>query len=109
MGVSTDGLIFYGILFGEELSEHIINKIFDLSFEDFYPFNIENYCSGDYPMYVLVIKESVIRASRGYPSLITKKEFRERKDWDEALIKFCKENELEYQQKPNWYLGSYWG
>lgn len=75
------------------------------------PYELVNYCSGDYPMYILAIKRTCLSARRGYPekfspqelSLISQEE-------DRDLIEFCKKYEIPTNgENAGWYLSSYWG
>lgn len=107
MGVSTDGLLFYGIILEE--GEDISNELYDKTeFNDRSEIGIENYCSGDYPIYAITIKKSVISANRGSPKKVNGV-YEKNQDWDMLLDKFCIENNINYSNKPNWYLASYWG
>lgn len=69
-------------------------------------FELDNYCSCDYPMYILSNKGT--SCSRGYPEVI-EPSFLEIKDEKEKLIQFCKKFGIEYEGEPKWYLSSYYG
>jgi len=110
MSVSTDGLLFYGILFEEgEVPEELINELLD---DKHRPFALVNYCSGDYPLYALVMEASQKENSRGTPKLLNISELydlnRLAENWNELFRRFCKQHKLEYKT-PEWYLASYWG
>jgi len=96
-------------------SKEIEDKYFqeERDFEDSHeslPYELVNYCSGDYPMYILAIKKTCMSAKRGYPEkfdlqdmeLISQEE-------DSDLVEFCSKYKLEIADEPNWYLSSYWG
>jgi hypothetical protein len=73
------------------------------------PIEIVNYCSGEYPMYILALRKSCLSCSRGYPdgfeptSLVASDEDKER------LLEFCREHGIEHDDEPGWWLSSYWG
>ena len=72
--------------------------------------DIENYCSGDYPMYMLVIKDSVKKANRGYPTNIGHISLEVNNDWVNKLGAFCRGMGVEFDIKQfDWWLFSYWG
>jgi len=76
------------------------------------PIEIRNYCSDEYPIYMLCIKDSVISASRGFPEVINPENLageEEVGDWAEILTNFCKKYEIEIPSEPKWYLFSYLG
>ena len=74
------------------------------------PIELVNYCSAEYPMYIIAIPESCLTANRGYP-----KEFgpnlvdRDVSNWCVILKHFCKAYGIEYKGDPTWWLSSYWG
>ena len=141
MGVTTDGQISYGIMLTEEVElpwdtdefEYEIEDWwlkqtgFKLKYEDdpdtyftevkawldIHPIPVEpvNYCSGDYPMYILAVPNSVKTYSRGYPLMFDPTAL-ERISPEEhrSIIEFCKKYEIETDgEHPGWYLSSYWG
>jgi hypothetical protein len=155
MGVSSNGLIGFGIPFKEdfefpwnekhdgdiddwwldvcgfkptlypftdkgdyikEYTEKIGNDYFNerIAFKKEHPLPIEilNYCSDDYPMYMLCIKDSIITASRGYPEGINPEYLageEELGDSAKILMDFCKKYEIKIPSDPRWYLFSYMG
>lgn len=71
MGISSDGILFYGILIPED-----DESVYDEDDERLGPiieelrtagFDLGIHCSYDYPMYYLAPSSLVVRASRGYP------------------------------------------
>lgn len=82
-----------------------------------FPIDIANYCSGDSPMYILAVKDTVKSNSRGYPTEIDPATLKVTDEQRKVLLDFiekyitanlddCAElPELE----PKWYLSSYWG
>lgn len=73
------------------------------------PFQEENYCSDECPMYALVIPKSIIRASRGHPESLELSKFNV--DEKELLnfMNFLKKYNIEITEQPKWLLFSYWG
>lgn len=153
MGVSTDGIICYGIKFDEEYgfpwndddidiedwwrvvsgfapSVEIYDEqggyingtrpdgsVIDRYYEELRKWDKENplpvqevnYCSGDYPLYILAIPGTVKRASRGFPEAFRPEELLFPEDARQALIDFCDKYSIDYEDEPQWYLASYWG
>lgn len=73
------------------------------------PVRLVNYCSGDYPMYIVAAPSSVIIASRGYPEAIGTRSFATVTEEEAALlIEFCREHFGVFEE-PSWWLSSYWG
>ena len=107
MGTSTDGLIFYGFLFeeGEELDFLTEEEIEGFLWKN-KDFELINYCSGDYPIYAIAIKDSSRSCSRGYPIEI--KSLIANPKWDKILKDFMQNHKI-IGKKVSWWLGSYWG
>lgn len=70
-----------------------------------FPVNLVSHCSGDYPMWVLAVRNTVQRARRGYPETPTMREIAEA-DRD-ALKAFCDATGLPWSE-PGWVLCSDW-
>lgn len=69
-----------------------------------------NYCSADYPMIILAIDTSVIRARRGYPEKIDPSAIEEgSENFSNVLKAFCETHGIETDSEPAWFLCSYWG
>lgn len=149
MGVSTDGILAFGILLGDE-----DYPWGESDFEDwilsFYPettlikppipedwrkktpaeaaawaeywqskrtllaqINVGcvDYCSSDYPMYALTVKDSVIQCSRGYPTKLTPDQLQEMatqaESYSNTLKRFCERAKI--SGEPSWYLMSNMG
>lgn len=133
MSISSDGILFYGFLIDEDKQEEL-ERLFDydetgieepeeyyamkvlnkgkVSYEEYSeldkkePCEIGMHCSYDYPMYYVGIKESELRAWRGYPKKI--ESFDINKKWNQQIKDFCKIMGIEYQE-PDWYLASMYG
>jgi hypothetical protein len=138
MGQSTDGCIAYGVVFEDgyefpwdaepfngDLEEWWrVEQGFDASkgypaegwldyqkqFDAAHPLpaQVENYCSGNYPMWLLAVPSSRRSASRGEPEKldalpdVTEAE-------KTALREFCAKYQLTPEKAEGWYLYSYWG
>ena len=72
------------------------------------PVELVNYCSGDYPMYILAVPSSVINASRGFPVEISP-DLTIKQEELEPFISFTREYLPELSLEVRWYLSSYWG
>lgn len=71
-----------------------------------FPLELESHCSGDYPMWVLCLRNTLQMASRGETVAVKMREIHP----DEiALMKaFCEEHGLAWSE-PDWLIFSYWG
>jgi len=134
MGVSTDGIIAFGILFkdGEapwQLEENEENGF--EGYEDWFlskleidqdstwrakdralenlGLTVENYCASNYPRYALVVKESIITARRGDPERIDPTGLVEdTADHRAAFKRGCELLGVTFQMAPEWLLMIYW-
>lgn len=74
------------------------------------PYTLVNVCSGDYPIYMLALEDTLISASRGTPELIKFDELRGiSQEEDSDLLSFCEKYNIPYEGESGWYLSSYWG
>lgn len=76
------------------------------------PIACVNACSGDYPLWIIAIPDSVMTAWRGYPKVFDPAELAEcpTAEWAEIILNFCSNvGILSPEEKPKWYLSSYWG
>ena len=73
------------------------------------PVQLVNYCSGDYPAYILAIPDFGANCHRGDPTELDISILRPDADDVKDLIDFCKRFNLEYEEGPKLYLSSYWG
>lgn len=89
------------------LDEHYKHK---QAWEDEHPlpFELVNYCSGEYPMYILAIPGTVITAYRGVPVEIQPSLTIDKKALD-RFNDLCAKFNIEFEQGPCWWLSSYWG
>lgn len=73
------------------------------------PVELVNYCSGDYPMWILAIPDTCNSARRGYPESFNPADLIVTDEQKQGLIEFCEKYGIKYQIEPSWYLSSYWG
>lgn len=76
------------------------------------PVELVNYCSADYPMYMLAVSDSVVEAHRGNPVRLDPDVLLDEErvgDWGALLSSFCRKYSVPYSLPPQWYLSSYWG
>lgn len=73
------------------------------------PIELVNYCSGDYPCWMLALPELKWCASRGCPERIDPAALVVTDEQRNSLIEFCKKYGIEHDAPPAWYLTSYWG
>jgi len=81
------------------------------------PVELVNYCSGDYPMYMVALPNSCMSNSRGDPKEIDLQKLTVTEEDKAKLIEFCEkhckpseDSCCEFpEMKPKWYLSSYWG
>jgi hypothetical protein len=113
MGVSTDGILFYGIPVEEDsdvherindkdTSEGTIARLRNYGESDM-GISIGTHCSGEYPMYYIYACDQT--ASRGSAVEV---DFEVKSSWDRNLRAFCKKHNVPWEQ-PKWWLVSYWG
>lgn len=72
------------------------------------PVKVVNYCSGEYPMYMLAIPSSVRSARRGYPERIESLPDISEAEQD-AFEAFISKYNLKPEGESGWFLSSYWG
>ncbi|MGX1786872.1 hypothetical protein ACWIGM_09060 [Bosea sp. NPDC055332] len=129
MGVSSDGLLVYGIDLGDEKPEflgshddmdefldeqsglptwgedgHSFNAQSD--YRDKCPADLTRYCSYDYPMHILAVRGTESRVSRGYVTEIETLSVDPEKV--EAFKAWCADHGIE-DAEPKWLLCSMYG
>lgn len=156
MSVSTDGLIFYGVLLDEDTELPWNTNKYDYSelewwrdvngfkptnnlydengnwvngikpteeaYKAYYtelalfdkkhpiPFEVVNYCSGEYPLYALTARGSYMYGLRGDPTEINPSiDFILDNEKVKVFVDFCIKYFDLTDVKPRWWLGSYWG
>lgn len=79
-------------------------------FKDAHPCPVElvNYCSCDYPMYILAVSDQVKFANRGYPQEITQEDLTALVCGLDILTQFCQEHGIETDEEPKLWLSSLW-
>jgi len=131
MGVSSDGILVFGIELGreDELPEFLYTEdgdeiefdemvdaelgISDLSYGEraearkAYPVDLVWHCSYDYPMYILAVPGTEVSASRGYPHEFTDGLPTVTQEQIDALKAWAAERDIEGE--PCWILTSMYG
>lgn len=69
------------------------------------PVDIITHCSGEYPMYFLVVRGTSRRATRGTP--VAAHQYQIRADEIVALRTFCEKHGIEWRE-PRWHIFSMW-
>lgn len=72
------------------------------------PVEVVNYCSCDFPMYILAVPSSTKSARRGYPEEFDPAKLTVTEQEKADLLKFCEENGLAFVKGPAWFLSSLW-
>lgn len=127
MGISSDGVLVFGFTIGEEgdypeflgdcggMDEFIAGpwkKGGDYGARqaiiDACPADLVAYCSYDYPMYVLAVRGTRLRAYRGDATEVTPDHFAVSPERVEAFKEWCAEHHITYQE-PKWLLCSMYG
>jgi hypothetical protein len=134
MGVSSDGILFYGFHFDEdelpeilsdneeaedpEDPEDLVAKLYgwdgkypeySFQWEKLHPSPIVvgTHCSYNYPMYYVAIKESDLSASRGTPEKV---DMAVGPNWGALLREFCEKIGIDFdKQNVGWWLASLYG
>lgn len=138
MGVSTDGILFYGFDLGEP-GQSMADPDAEwesYDWEDYYlekkgvvreenedsdswfarkdlvletcGCSLGHHCCDEYIMLFVAARD--FSASRGYPAPIAKSDLILPSDVDEKLKDFCEVMGIEFKQdQVGWYLASYWG
>lgn len=118
MSVSTDGQICYGIRLDEdemqerenwddeEWAEQEWEHRERLSAEGY---ELLNVCSDGYGIYILAVKETVMRARRGVPERFDPAALAADTAWDEDLVATAADYGFPVAEDPapGWYLSSY--
>lgn len=91
------------------IKRHIIDLYYDFIDKNPAPFKLVNYCSCEYPMFVLAVAK--IKCERGNPTTINPLELLEYSEEDTKELKefAVKYNLIDETDKPEWWLCSYWG
>jgi hypothetical protein len=120
VGQSTDAILCYGIPLEEDydFDEAFSGKIKDEDLEEDYISGwtaseyleketdcvLISHCSCDYPMFILSVEESKIRAWRGDPKEVTSLDVKP--EWNEKIQKVA--DLMGLSGKPGWWLASDW-
>lgn len=130
MGTSSDAHIAYGITLDEGvelpwmeegLEEWYCKTFYNMDFEGNYkamwkfvkdnpiPFEPHNYCSLDYPMYLLAVPGTVKRALRGFPQYFNPSDLVVDERRVEKFMEALQLTQLPITAKLQWTLFSYMG
>lgn len=104
MGVSTDAILAYGVDLGE-WNEGTYPELDELMYSRDQPIELVSHCSGEHPMWMLVLKEPGYRAHRGYPSEIDPASLTVPNDASATLRAACDKYGLPWSE-PKWILAS---
>ena len=129
MGVSSDGMLYFGFPVGEEEEAPDWMEGFE-DFDEFLcakaglpedapweqskpiiegcPADLHLYCSYDYPMYILGVRGAEHRAHRGYVVELDATKLAVPQEKIDALKAWCAGNGIEWQE-PKWLLCSLYG
>lgn len=129
MGISSDGILYFGFQVGQDEEPPEWMGEFD-DFDDFLvakaglpddspyevrrgiikecPAELQMYCSYDYPMYILGIRDAEHRVNRGYTAEITAENLIVAPEKIAAFKAWCDANSIEWQE-PKWLLCSMYG
>lgn len=136
MSVSTDGMLFFGIVYGEGDVENFYDATaeWNRSHQPTQPQGLDysppewdawrklnrawerngnkieqgNYCSGEYPMYYVALSRHHRQASRGDPLQVDPMKLIVTEHDVQILREFCEKAGLPWKD-PKWWLASYWG
>lgn len=74
------------------------------------PFEVVNYCSGDYPIYAIALNGTVTTARRGFPQKFDPEEMEiDLEEADRIRLLFLEHGMHLPDDDPAWHLASYWG
>jgi len=73
------------------------------------PVELENYCSGECPMYAIVVCDLGHTCLRGYPTSFDPKDLVATPRQILDLLSFLQDYNIQYEGEPSWLLTSYWG
>lgn len=93
----------------EETKRKYYDHMFEFQGNHPIPVELTNYCSDDYPMYILAVKSSILSASRGEPESFNPEELKVTQEETNTLLDFINKYVSKDEFTPKWYLSSYWG
>lgn len=119
MSTSTDAILVFGVPLAEdvEIPEYVDSVDIDTSSELYRAFygyldrhkgtiEIVSHCSNEYPMFIVGVRVSKLRASRGSPRRL--ETFSVGPDWVELVEDFVKRHQLKTVGEIGWWLASDW-
>lgn len=116
----SDGFLAYALCGIEKPKEEWVDGGENQNYRDYwdakrealknYGVEVVTHCSYDYPMYLLAISPSKVRANRGYPQTILRSDMDrpEADNWQEKLRDACEKLGIE-PAAGEWILCSLWG
>lgn len=129
MGISSDGLLYFGFPVGEdgerpdwmeedfeEFTDFLLNRagipnadyVKRREIEKACPVELLSYCSYDYPSFVLGIRDAKYRAGRGYTVELGEADLAVDQSRIDAAKAWCAANDIEWHE-PKWLLCSMLG
>lgn len=139
MGVSTNGTISFGLIFDKDTqfpwdyekfdsdievwwqhvngfqstfkpySKKYFSEIFNWNDSNPIPVALENYCTHECAMYLLVVPNKTITCLRGYPVIFDPSGLTIATEEIEAFKAFLQRFNIEQNAEPQWILSSFWG
>jgi len=129
MGISSDGILYFGFEVGGEDEPPQWMEDFE-DFDDFIcakaglpinakyekrkpvieacPADLQQFCSYEYPMYILGVRGAEHRVARGFTKEINVAELAVDQAKIDAFKAWCEANDIEWQE-PKWLLCSMYG
>ena len=109
MSVSTDAILVYGFEMGEDGEDSEFAEKFYEEYDRNDGIEFVSHCSGEYPMWIIGISESRIRAWRGDPKMVDPAKLIYRPEWDKAIIHAADEYGIQVDMdRLGWWLASDW-
>ena len=70
------------------------------------PFELVNYCSGEWPMYILAVPGTLVTASRGCPEIVSAETIVAHDI--SPIVELCAKYSA-HESRIGWFLSSFWG
>lgn len=93
MSISSDGQICFGVIRGKVPI----------------PFGYIIYCSYEYPMYLLCVKDTYKNCSRREAIVFDPEKLQVTEEQISSLYKFCEDYKVSFAGEAKWYLTSLYG
>ena len=117
MGVSTDGILCFGVEFYDPEEGKEEPTIEGMQFNEWYeanwcndeiPADLITHCHREYPMYILALRNRVSIANRGFPEHLEPEQLIVPDEDIQVFKEWCEKAGVEYKE-PKWILCSLWG